>query len=264
MIKAAVQTFTDCKSTSEYIERCERILNGFPERLECYIRLDVSHFVKNVMKNEAFKKMHPLQRQFYQCVIGVMIQCDPFEKLKEIVENVLIVATMPYECEDLPTEQSIRTLKKLIKTHDFSSALNEIESMDFQHKLNDIEDLSEEAIDWFQQIEQNIKNRCTYQPDETSSNIKDNLYMSDDFVSYFKILCKRIPLWTSVMNDYFQSDKKIATSSDVESENNIMKNIIFNDVQLPVRLDTFLMKFIRSIKGSIYTAVSCQKVSIIS
>lgn len=260
LIKAAVLTFTDCKTTNEYIQRCERILNGFPDQLSCYIRLDVAHFIKNVTQNAVFKKMVPAQKMFYQCMIGVMIQCDSFEKMKEIIEDILFVATMRFESADFT--KIILKCQQLIRTHDFSSAINSIESSDVQNKIDDIEDVSDNVSEWFTQIEVEVQEK-QHQAEGTTSNVRDNLYFSKKFVAYFKELCKRIPLWTAVMTDYFHSETKIASSSDVESENNILKHIIFKNVKLPVGLDTFLITFFRSIKGSIYSAVSHQMVNIV-
>lgn len=259
LIKASIQTFTSCRSTNEYIDRCQRTLSGTSENLECYIRLDVAHFVKNVMRNPVFRAMGPKQKQFYQCVIGVMIQCDSFVRITDIVEEVLIVATIPFESSNLPTENSLRSLKRLIKTHDFSSVFTSLESIDYKNKLSDDDDL-DFRLGWFERIEKKVEKLNMYKPDETSSDVRDNFYVAHEFIPYFKKLCARIPLWTSVMNNYFGSEKKTSSSADVESQNNIIKNIIFHDVKLPIRLDTFMQRYISSIKGSIYAAVSEQEV----
>lgn len=203
--------------------------------------------------------MGPKQKQFYQCVIGVMIQCDSFVRITDIVEEVLIVATIPFESSNLPTENSLRSLKRLIKTHDFSSVFTSLESIDYKNKLSDDDDL-DFRLGWFERIEKKVEKLNMYKPDETSSDVRDNFYVAHEFIPYFKKLCARIPLWTSVMNNYFGSEKKTSSSADVESQNNIIKNIIFHDVKLPIRLDTFMQRYISSIKGSIYAAVSEQEV----
>lgn len=261
LIKATIVAFTCCKTTDEYLERCQNILNGSGDNLECYIRLDVAHFVKNVVRNEVFKSMHPKLKQFYTCIIGLMMKCDSFYKIKEIVKHALIVATIPFESEDLPTLDSFQTLKKLIKTHDFSSVFTSIESSGTTDKLCDIESDRQVAVEWFDRIEEEVNELNENNPEETTSNIRDNFYMSLAFVPYFKNLCGRVPLWTSVMNSHFASDKITSSSADVEAQNNIIKNIIFNHVRLPTKLDTFMQVYLKSIKGSIYTAVSKQSVS---
>lgn len=260
LIKATIVSFTSCNSTHEYLERCVRILEGSNETLECYIRMDVSHFVKNVVKNPVFKSMQRKQSQFYKCIIGLMIQCDSFDRLKDIVKHALIAATIPFESEDLPTLDSIRTLKRLIKTHDLNSFITNIESHITDEKIDEIDHSG--RIGWFEKIEMQIAEMNEYNPDETSSNIRDNLYVSHDFVSYFKGLCARVPLWTSVMNSHFGSNKKISSSSDVEAQNNIIKHFIFENVRLPIRLDQFMQTYLKSIKGSLYTAVAKQTVCI--
>lgn len=65
-----------------------------------------------------------------------------------------------------------------------------------------------------------------------------------------KSLCSRLPLWTAVMTRFFKSPNIVSNSSNVESNFNKLKNIVMHDVKLPIRLDTFLTKFVKSLNGS--------------
>lgn len=257
LLKAVILAFTTCRSTTEYIKKCHNILDGGSENVECYVRLDIAHFVKNVLHNKVFKTMAKKQKDLYQCTIGLMIQCNSFTDMITIIENVLIVASIPFESDDLPTENSIRTLKRLIKTHE---SFESITKDDGGNKLDDfvIEETYEniDSIRWLKSLEEKVKKYNEYSPDETSSNIRDNLYVALEFIPYFMKLCSRIPLWTSVMNEYFKSSNKTSSSADVESQHNIIKNIIFSKEKLPIRLDSFMQKYTQAIKGDMNVAVA--------
>lgn len=263
LIKSVILAFTSCVSTQNYIATCHKILNGDLSRsLECYIRLDVNHFVKNVKKAKVFTKMLDKQKMFYQSLIGVMIQCDSFAQITEIVKKILLVASIPYEAENFPTYESLRSLKRLIKTHNMSSFVEQIDHISSNDKLEDSELLNDldgcEQIEWFTRIEKEVEKIHENMPNQSSSDIRENYYYCIEFIPYLKKLCTRIVLWTPIMNEYFNSSKITTSSSDVESQNHIIKNIIFRDTKLPIRLDTFMEKYLKAIKGDIFMACAEQ------
>lgn len=61
------------------------------------------------------------------------------------------------------------------------------------------------------------------------------------------------------MNPFYDSTKKIANSSDIESQFNIVKNIIMESVRLPIRADYFVQKHLRSLNGSVKLSILKQK-----
>lgn len=259
LINSVILAFTSCVSTQDYVATCHKIINGdLSITLECYIRLDVNHFVKNVKKAKVFTKMLDRQKMFYQSLIGVMIQCDSFAQMTEIVKKILLVVSIPYESENFPTYESLRSLKKLIKTHDMASFVEQIDHIKGNDKLEDSELLNEfsgcEHIEWFTQIEKEVEKMYENMPNQSSSDIRENYYYCPDFVPHLKKLCRRIALWSPIMNKYFNSSKITSSSSDVESQNHIIKNIIFRDTKLPIRLDTFMEKYLKAIKGDIFMA----------
>lgn len=72
----------------------------------------------------------------------------------------------------------------------------------------------------------------------------DNLYYTDDkkTIKFFKEMLSRIALWSNVLNQKFNSANICATSSDVESYFNTIKNLIFK--KKINRPDKFIIKHI--------------------
>lgn len=266
LIKSVVTALTKSGSPKNYIRQCLQILHGnLSESVECYIRLDVAHFVKNVVRNKVFAKMLAKQKMFYQSLIGALMRCETFALITEIVEKILLVATIPFESEDFPTYDSLRFLKKLIKTHDMTSFVEAIERMPVDRKLEDSIELMEDPddsfddqLDWFMRIEKKVGDIYGDMPNNSSSELRENYYYCAEFIPYFKKLCARIVLWTPAMNSYFKSNEITTSSSDVENQNNIIKNTIFRDTKLPIRLDTFMNVYLKAIKGDLFMASSAQ------
>lgn len=258
LLKSCVMSFASCESVNEYIQKCYLVLNGQKEALPpCFIRLDISHFVKNLHRLDLFKKIDRRVSKFYLCCIGVMIKCESFEDIKNITTHILIVANNPSEGallngQLLPTQSSRNNLSKLVRTHDLTFV------SDAKSELSDSETNVDENVStaqWFDEIMseiKNAKNNC----DLDASNSLENLYYLPDLNDVMEKLCRRLPLWSAVMKTHFLSPNNTASSSNVESSFNRIKNVIMQDVRLPVRIDFFMQKYLASVNGSTKLAIS--------
>lgn len=84
----------------------------------------------------------------------------------------------------------------------------------------------------------------------------DNLFYVPALKEILRKLCGRLPLWSAVMTPYFESPNILSSSSNVESNFNIYKNVVMRDVRLPIRIDNFLRIFLKSINGSMKLAIA--------
>lgn len=73
LLAASVKAFTTCFTLKSYIDKCFQILVEHEGNLECYIRLDVSHFVKNVIVSNCFNGTDSRVKFFFKCCIGAII-----------------------------------------------------------------------------------------------------------------------------------------------------------------------------------------------
>lgn len=258
LLKSCVMSFASCESVNEYIQKCYMVLNGNKEAIPpCFIRLDISHFVKNLHRLDLFKKIDRRVSKFYLCCIGVMISCESFDDIKNITKHILIVANNPSEGtllngQLLPTQASRNKLSKLVRTHDLtfvSDAKSELSDSDINIEEH------ESAAQWFDEIKSEIKN-AEINCDLDASNSTENLYYLTDLNDVMEKLCRRLPLWSAVMKTHFHSPSNTASSSNVESTFSRIKNVIMQDVRLPVRIDFFMQKYLASVNGSTKLAIS--------
>lgn len=71
LLKSCVLSFTSCESVKGYIQRCFTILNGSENSLpSCFIRLDISHFVKNLHRLNVFKNIDRRISKFFYAALA--------------------------------------------------------------------------------------------------------------------------------------------------------------------------------------------------
>lgn len=77
LLKAIVATFASRESLENYVAHCVTSLQTGGPLPKVYVRIDRSHFVKNIarkIKDRDFRR-----RNFYRGVIGYLVQCDNFD-----------------------------------------------------------------------------------------------------------------------------------------------------------------------------------------
>lgn len=261
LLKSCVISFSSCVDPKQYLEKCFLVLNGQLNELpSSFIRLDVSHFVKTVKKifknSKEFQKVDPRVPELYLNCIGFIIQCVSFDDVKKIIKHMLILSQHAFEGTlnngiSLPTESSKSALKRLVRKHDLSFVA-EIEADASENEYNF--DECEPTTSWFDSIVSEIK------ADENTINLDvsctDNFFHIPALKDILRKLCCRLPMWSAVMTPYFKSPNITSSSSNVESNFNICKNVMMKDVRLPIRIDNFLRIFLKSINGSTKIAIA--------
>lgn len=260
LLKSCVMSFTTFASVHEYVQHCFMVMNGIKSALpSSFIRLDVAHFIRNLQNLALFKTADHRVSKFYLCCIGVIISCESFDDIRNIVRNMLIVANNPNEGtllngNLLPTQESRNKLNKLVRTHDLSFvAITNDQIMDSDASSN-IEEY-ESTPNWIDEIIDEV-NVVEKDFDLDASNSAENMYYLPALNEVLKKLCGRLPLWSAVMKNHFKSANTLASSSNVESTFNRIKNIMMQDIRLPVRIDLFMQKYLTSINGSTKLAIS--------
>lgn len=100
ILNAAVRSFTSCSSVADYINLmidlvCKRAVNRpIPE---CFVRIDIAHFMKNVTSCEALKNSPRKVRDFFIRCVAIMMKMDSIEEVRHHIYSVLIVATSSTE-----------------------------------------------------------------------------------------------------------------------------------------------------------------------
>lgn len=215
ILKALVVTFTSCDGIATYIDKCmSSIQTGTPPP-ECQIRLDRSHFVKNIARK--IKHRDHRKRNFFRCIIGFLITCDDFDIAKSIILDFFTVILNEFDGNDevdepLPSEISRKRLMNLVGTH---NEFDEYPADPTDNELN--EDLDVHACKkWVE----NIVEKVVIVKTGTHLNV---FYDKDDLDKYLALF-STIALWSNIMNSLFGSTATVATSADVESSFNALKN----------------------------------------
>lgn len=217
LLKSVCKTFAHCDNLEDYIAcSMSSLLFGTPPPKR-YVRIDRSHFVKNVsnkIKHRDYRK-----RNLFRCVVGCLIQCDSFEYAINIITDLFTVILNEHDGVDdsnqqLPAEISKRRLLALCKTHDE----NEYEASTESESPNNDLDFNADS-GWLSELVSKVP--------ITSSGSHENLYYSPDDVQMFSKLFSSIVLWSNIMNHKYGSSSKVATSSDVECFFKLLKRNIF-------------------------------------
>lgn len=94
--KSIVLSCTRFKSVGAYVSCCFALLEGNDVALpECYLRLDIPHYIKNWNNDKVFNKVDKRLKHYYLCVLGVIVQSEDYDAIKSIVKNILMIANYP-------------------------------------------------------------------------------------------------------------------------------------------------------------------------
>lgn len=252
--RAIVLSCTRFRSACDYLNASFSVLEGRKEKLpECYIRLDITHYIKNLTKDKIFQKVDKRLKHFYLSILGVLLQCEDYAAIKKIVKDTLLIANYPIfgECNnvEVPSGAAFKNINTVIQTHDVS--LPEHSEDSEQHEQ--IDEIEEENVSllWFDDIlndiKQNLELNQLSKLEKMYSN--PNWYFFPQINDFLRSQLERLPLWSPVMRQHYKSTHLTGISTDIESRFNILKNNVFRNIQLPVRADVFVKKFYAEVNG---------------
>lgn len=244
VLKGLCKSFTNCQTIEAYIEACMSSLLIGTAPPACYIRIDRSHFVKNVtnkIKHNDYRK-----RNMFRCIIGFLIQCENFENARKIIRDLFTLILNEYDGLDdngqpTPAEAAKKRLLALCRTHDDDESYGN-DSANENDDENTDKNLDFNAnSSWLDEIISSV--------DIRKSGTHENLYYSPLDKKMYVRQFSSIVLWSNVMNAKFGSSRDLATSSDVESFFKSLKNGILKYKML--RADDFIQEYINFVDSDI-------------
>lgn len=248
--KAVVRSFTRFRSVDDYLNACFMILEGKNMEIpECYLRLDVPHYIKKLTSADIFKKIDKRVKHYYSSVVGVIMQCESYDSIKSMLKDVLVLAKYSifgeWKGSTLPTGEAMKSIDALIQTHEINFSVgDEIDESVLNEETESL--VRNGNLKWFDDmindIESDLKVR-KLSSDVKSKSTNTNWYYFPPIIGFLRTRLSDLPLWSSVMRKYFDSEHLTGISTDIESRFNVLKNNVFRNTRLPVRADTFVRKF---------------------
>lgn len=122
LIGAVVRIFNGTVSTNKYLEDCfallENTISG--KTPNCYIRLDTSHFIRTLYKQEIFSHVDYRVKLFYIKCFKLIKERTNYAEVKQLIENIIVIANSKYRgsINERPTlcEISLRTIRNYSET----------------------------------------------------------------------------------------------------------------------------------------------------
>lgn len=229
--------------------------------------------IKSLYRLPSLQKIDKRAKHFLLCCLALFIYCESLEDSKVIAADILIVINNKFvgnffvDGQPTPAEISKTRLLRCIADHDniqwIITDTKSIEKSTLESTIQfNIED-DESTLSLEDSIDGKEKYECKLQwLNELYAAIKpldasdvgtefatDNVFYVPKMTPLIFSLIERLPLWTGIMAKYFHSDSVIASSSNVEGSFRTIKQIVTEDLNLPVRVDTFLKAHIKSLNG---------------
>lgn len=245
--KSIVRSFTRFRSTAEYIDGCFMILEGKAVKMpECFLRLDVPHFISSIGASKIFRNIDKRLKHYYLCIMGVLISCESYIAVKNIIKNALILANYPVLGKELPTEEAHRNIDALIQTHEINFLETDEDKNNCEFEVENVE-----HIEWFDEMLKKIEEgaKATKNSKQHSKTANLNWYYLPQVNSFFRYHISRLPLWTALMKPHFESTFSMGISTETESRFQILKNNVFKKIRLPTRADVFVKTLLGEVNG---------------
>lgn len=252
--KACTLSYTRCKSVADYLNCCFKILDGVDDVVpECYLRLDIAHYIRSWSDDKAFKNADRRLKHYYLCIMGFIAQTDDYNAIKLVIKNALILANYPIYGDSLPTSKAHKHLDALIQTHNPQFIIDaDKENGSMNNDNVELEmDLGIEQMKWFDEIIHDIDCDIAERHIEPGleTNPTTNWYYFPRINKFMRHHIFRLPLWSACMRKHFNSKNALGISTDIESRFNIIKNNVFRNQKLPVRADVFVKKLIAEVSA---------------
>ena len=209
------------------------------------------------------KAMKKKAKTFYLRSLGLIIGSRSYSEVKRLLKEIFTVALHEEdginETTGLPNicHNARKYLKIQIAgiSEDVVDQILQQDPDEFKITLED--DMTYTEDDYNMTGEnQNYTEKDTYESDiraifeqcKASSDYKifpcnsgddDNLYQCPALAKQILVFCEYLPLWSAVMTSYFSHDNITDSSASSESRFNDLKNRVFRQEVLPIRIDEF-------------------------
>lgn len=253
LLTAVVRAFTNCTNIDDYADKLwdNEVLPN------CYIRIDVAHFIKIYA---GFLKITRLRvKTFYLASISQLILARSIEEAENILFSIFTIASSETEGNNPDGTQTLCEIQK--------EKLKRILTSETSQDMEDLENNNLEVDEELHANEEKMANRWQHWANDVNARISSSLNYNDDRVNahYLPQLVQKMkdikwfPLWSAVCRDKFGYGRVPASSAAVEAEFGIVKTQLFNNVKLPIRSDIFIFKHIHFLKGRFNLICSATK-----
>lgn len=137
LLGAITKVFFKIK-VNDYLKQCFDVLEGSTAAIcRCYVRMDKSHFIKNLYKQSCFDKTPEKVKFFYIRCLKHIHQLRCYEELKTVLRDIITLSLHEFRSADLNDLQpkcnkAFENLKVQIVNH------TKHENLDDFHTENDI------------------------------------------------------------------------------------------------------------------------------
>lgn len=272
LLLASIKAFTQFNNVPQYLNRCHQLLeichlnNDKIELPTCFIRHDISHIIKNLVKAKVFEKCQERVKKFFLYAIGSLFAIENFPAVKIIVQDLLILSMSPFESQI--TQNSIKRLKTLIETHkiehlfvknsktpndEFEETVSNVLTVEHENssEIKSSKYPEKKIMNWFEEI----KGFALHETINKQNVNTDNVYYFPSFVAFFEKLIYKMPTWSAVMKNILHSPNVNVSSSNCESEFKFIKRYLFKNTK-KMRVDKFMFGHINDIIGRLLLATS--------
>ena len=222
---AIARVFANCVDFQDYLKRCYQIIMsiGNPVLPSCFIRMDVSHFVKMICNWPCVKNSLEKVREFTVKSLCYVYKCDNFEVVEKTMKALLLVLLSKEIGVETNTQKKLKSQKCLEKMDTLSQGVifEEPESTCIENI--EVDDGNNSEVGDQKGIEYDIEG-IEFYGEENS---------------------RYLPFWTGVMRPYFERGEIITTSAAVESEFSYLKTTTFPPRMRPLRVDKLILLHIR-------------------
>jgi hypothetical protein len=251
LVSACIQAFAISLTTKRYIQHLFSVFEGTSsEKPKAFIRLDTSHFIKSLHRNFDIHDDKRLKYFYIRCILFLK-ECEDYQLVKDTIIDIIKVCLG--QCDDEnSTDNESQTAKsrldKLIHKIKFDEPTTTNESMEEENKSFNDDMLIDKDFDftvWFNSLVESIKIK-----NQITNNNKNPFYYPP-FISIFKRILWKLPLWSNLPCSFFESDNKAPSSSGVESHFKGLKHLVFKTKVKKYRVDEFLKSHANYIDGQV-------------
>ncbi|KAL4083061.1 hypothetical protein QTP88_028391 [Uroleucon formosanum] len=230
LMSGIVQAFTQYNSLEKYLKVCFLILssNIKPKIPTCFVRNDINHFIHLVTQWSP--------KELFSRSMGLLVYSTNMIEAKQILEAMFIVAFSPSDDKIIDTKMnSLHVIVRRILREKFRG---KIEEFNF--------------IRSFKEWTKSISNRCKIKI-QGIQGIGDNAQFEIELETYIVNAMKLFPCWSSIMVSSFGNGDPTVSSSRVESNFNQLKNRLYKQQVMPLRVDTFIQEILPYYRATLYS-----------
>lgn len=189
-------------------------------------------------------------RKFYIRCVGLLVKCESFYILKQLVLSTFILCVSETTGNVSDHETSKYETSKAYLCHCIETGNLRIID-EYMEKCQETELLSDENEKNYSELLSGWLNDIMQEAETASleQGEQPNPYFCPDFSRKLVHLLKFFPIWTSVMQPVFKSPNKTASSASVEGDFGLLKNSILQHIQTPMRVDKFVAFHLRTLCG---------------